>query len=295
MRRYLTHGLFFLLGATLSLGISHFSNARSVLNNKNLFAKQTPEVIAPYYDPEVFLKPEGLTNSSSRSAKLKIPIIMYHYVEQVKDHGDFVRKSLNINPHLFEQQIVNLKEQGYSDYFVKDIPDILAGVVNYASSSAVLTFDDGYEDFYTVVFPLLKKYNMRATVYIAYNFIGKKGFLTENQIRELIESDLVEIGSHTLDHVSLKSARPDVAKEQIFGSKEKLEERFGIKIKTFAYPYGSFDAAAERLVKEASYSAAVSVIPGSLQSQDNLFYLSRIRPGLFTGTTVDSALKEYEH
>lgn len=291
MKRYLAYGVFFLLGATLSFGISNFLKTHNGFSNIFIFPKQSAKAIKPYYDPKAFVKPEGLTNPSSKSAQLKIPIIMFHYVEQVKDPGDFIRKSLNISPLLFEQQIKNLKEHGYSDYFVKDIPDILEGVVNYSSNSAVLTFDDGYEDFYTDVFPLLKKYNMRATLYVAYNFIGKKGFLTESQITELIESDLVEIGSHTLDHFALKSIKVNTAREQIVGSKKKLEERFGIKIKTFAYPYGSFDNTVEELVKEASYSAAVSVIPGSLQSQDNLFYLSRIRPGLFVGGTVDAALK----
>lgn len=296
MKRNFVYGVFFLFGATLSFAASYyFLNLNYRKSLKKIAETKLSQVIAPYYEPEAFSEPKEIIKNGSHSAQLKIPIVMYHYVEQVKDPGDFIRKSLNINPSIFEQQIKNLKENGYGDYFVKDVPDLLNGNINYASNSAILTFDDGYEDFYTVVFPLLKKYNMRATIYIVYNFIGRKGFLTESEIRELIESDLVEIGSHALDHIALKSVNTSTAREQIFESKKKLEDRFGIKVKTFAYPYGSFDSRAEEFVKEASYSAAVSVIPGSLQSQDNLFFLSRIRPGLFMGGTVDAALKAYRH
>ncbi|MCX6732729.1 MAG: polysaccharide deacetylase family protein, partial [Candidatus Roizmanbacteria bacterium] len=165
---------------------------------------------------------------------------------------------------------------------VKEVPAILDGTVHYSTQSAILSFDDGYEDFYTDVFPLLKKYHMRATLYVIYDYIGRRGFLNEQQIRELVESDLVEIGSHTLDHIYLKQAPKDYADKQIIESKKKFEERFGIKIKTFAYPYGAFNPDNIETVKKAGYTAAVSVISGVMQSDNNLFYMSRIRPGLFT-------------
>jgi peptidoglycan/xylan/chitin deacetylase (PgdA/CDA1 family) len=133
---------------------------------------------------------------------------------------------------------------------------------------------------------------MRATLYVIYDYIGRKGFLNEQQIRELIDSDLVEIGSHTLDHVYLKVAPKNYADRQIIESKKKFEERFGIKISTFAYPYGAFNDDNIETVQKAGYTAAVSVISGEMQSKDNLFYLSRIRPGLFTPSSMIRVIEQ---
>lgn len=238
-------------------------------------------IVAPYYEKNAFVAPVELLKNKNKT-KVKIPVIMYHYVEYVKDDGDLIRKRLDIVPALFEGHLQALRTAHYETYFVRDIPEILDGTIHYSTQSAILTFDDGYEDFYTDVFPLLKKYHARATVYIIYDYIGRKGFLNEKQIKELAESGLVEIGSHTLDHIYLKVAPDMYAEKQIIDSKKKLEDQFGISVKTFAYPYGAFNNKNIEMVKKAGYVAAVSVISGELQNQENLFYLSRIRPGLFT-------------
>lgn len=249
-------------------------------------------IVAPYYDKDVFNPPSFIKYRSTDFKPIKIPIIMYHYVEYVKDAKDIVRKKLSISPPLFEQHLRILKDTHYETYFVKDVPQILDGTINYSTRSAILSFDDGYEDFYTDVFPLLKKYNMRATLYIITNYIGKKGFLNAAQIRELIDSDLVEIGSHTKDHVYLKVSPKDYADEQIRESKKMLEDAFGIKVKTFAYPYGAFNEHAVGAVEQMGYTAAVSVIPGLIQSKNNLFFLSRIRPELFTPQSMIRVMEE---
>ncbi len=246
------------------------------------------EMIAPYYQPSDLFK---RIKTASSSATVKIPIVMYHYIEYVNDRNDFIRKQLDVAPDLFEKELKVLRANHFQTYFVKDIPDILNGEIEYeASRSAVLTFDDGYEDFYTVVYPLLKKYQAKGTVYIIANYIGRRGFLNEKQIKELISSHLVEIGSHTLNHLYLKTASSSAAEKEIAQSKINLESRFQIKVKTFAYPYGAFNDTIETMIKTASYSAAVSVMPGVMQSENDLFHLSRVRPGMFTASTIINVL-----
>lgn len=239
-------------------------------------------IVAPYYEEKVFTKPiiKPRQKDEKKAAKVKLPIIMYHYVEHVKDDNDLIRKKLNINPGMFERQLALLRSNDWKTYFVRDIPDILDGKMPIGTKSAVLSFDDGYEDFYTVVFPLLKKYEMKATLYMIVHYIDRKGFLKTDQLKELVESGLVELGSHTLDHVYLKSIPKTMARQQIFKSKQELEERFGVEVKTFAYPYGAFTDETINLVKEASYSAAVSVVYGTEQSSTNQYYLSRVRAGI---------------
>ena len=252
-----------------------------------------------YYDRKVFEKPKALQTSNKISSTLekkefRIPIIMYHYVEYVKDPLDTTRKSLNINPLVFEKELEALNNNGYKTLFVEEIPRIISGETEYSSKSVVLTFDDGYEDFYTDVLPLLKKHNIKATLYIIYNFIDRKGFLSEKQIDEIIDSKLVEIGSHTLDHFYLKKSTEIVAAKQIIDSKKMFEDRFDINIETFAYPFGAFDQNAVDLVKSAGYTAAVSVIPEIKHSSEDLFYLYRVRAGNFSYGNIINFFENYK-
>ena len=256
---------------------------------------QTPltpshKLYSGYEDERIFMRPDDLSfpATSSIATPIRLPVIMDHYVEHVKDRGDTTRIKLDTSPEVFEGHLKALRLANYETYFVKDIPEILSGKKEASTRSAILTFDDGYEDFYTVAFPLIKKYHVRATVYVIYDFIGRHGFLNKKQIAELIDSGYIEIGSHTLDHINLKTAKPEIARKQIRESKRLLEQDFHFEVKSFAYPLGALNPPIVEMVKEASYSAAVSVISGVMQSDENLYYLSRIRPGLFMpGTMIE--------
>lgn len=263
----------------LAYGYSVLSYNDAILSLKNEYR----EIIK---EEKKYAKAEGQVLSVKIEKSIRLPIILYHYVEVVKDDKDTIRKSLNINPYIFEKQLKDLKDHNYKTYFVKDIPGIFKGKVPYTTKSVILTFDDGYEDFYTDAFPLLKKYNTKATLYVVHSFIGQKGFLNKEQLSEIIKSGLVEIGSHAVNHINMAAIAPEHAKWQIFQSKTLLEELLKIKIDTFAYPYGGFDEKTSQFVKEASYSAAVSVVPGSYQSKDVLFFLPRYRAGTFIDNTV---------
>lgn len=251
------------------------------------------EFISEYYKPEEFLRPTFLPTPTNApvpvTGPVKIPIIMYHYVEYVQDQNDTTRKRLDVTPNVFEQHLKSFREAHYETYFMQEVPDLISGKIqSQPDKSVVLTFDDGYEDFYTNVFPLLKKYHMRATLYVIYDFIGRRGFVTKEQVQELIDSNLVEIGSHTFDHLYLKSVSDVVAKKQIIDSKKAFEDEFHTKIYTFAYPYGAMSPQAIQDTKDAGYTAAVSVIPGVMQSKDNLYFLSRIRPGVFGASPAET-------
>lgn len=230
--------------------------------------------------------PEIKKKVATVSASIKLPIVTFHYVEYVQDPKDTIRKSLDIVPSAFEFQLKALHDENYTSYFVREIPDILTGKKALSPKSIILTFDDGYEDFYDNAFPLLKKYQIKGTIYLIVDFIGRKGFLNEKEIKEIAASGLVEIGAHSLDHLYLKTLPEQTVRKQVFESKKKLEDTYGININTFAYPYGAFSQQALDLVKEAGYTAAVSTIPGIYQSENNLMFLSRIRSGYLTVTEI---------
>ena len=261
-------------------------------NLKNLYRTNVAEgsVIAPYYSQDVFFKPTDIISATSstttvniKNSTQRLPIIMYHYVDLTKAADDLIKVNLTINPTLFENQLKTLRDAHYTTFFVRDIPSLLKESNNSKAKNIILTFDDGYEDFYKVALPLLKKYQIKSTIYVIDFYLNKKGYLTDAEVKELIDSGLVEIGSHTLDHPYLAKISYAQMYKEVFESKKDLEKKFSIPIQTFAYPYGSFNEKVVEQVKKAGYLAAVSVISGTRQSNDNLFYLSRIRAGVFEG------------
>lgn len=212
-----------------------------------------------------------------------LPILTYHYVETVQNKTDRLRGALAIAPAVFEKQTKTLKDRGYETIFVRDIPRLLSAS-SLPSPRIALTFDDGYEDFFTDAFPLLKKYDMKATLYVVPDFIGRPGYLSATELTDIIASGRVEIGAHTVHHKNLTALSLAAAQEEIEGSKHILEQDYGITVETFAYPYGKHTPKVEALVAQAGFSAAVTTDRGFLQSSDRLLTLKRIPAGAFMGS-----------
>ncbi|MBU1000017.1 polysaccharide deacetylase family protein [Patescibacteria group bacterium] len=216
----------------------------------------------------------------------RVPILLYHYVEYVKDEGDTIRKSLNIVPFIFEQQIKTLKNAGISFITTADLANALDDKASIDPKSVILTFDDGYRDFYTDVFPILKKYQVKAVVYIVPNFLDLPNNLTTWQLKEIAQSPLVEIGAHTMNHAYLSGLPLNRVEYEVKQSKEYLESNFEIKVTSFAYPYGAFDNQTIGVVKKAGFKSAVTAIYGVFALDVNKFFLYRIRPGVRTGDSL---------
>lgn len=221
---------------------------------------------------------ESLKNLKPQKA-FHVPILLYHYVEYVKDEGDTIRKSLNITPYVFDQEIKTMKDAGYNFVTLKDLADALDDKIELPAKSVILTFDDGYRDFYTDVFPILKKYQVKAVAFIVYDFLDKPNNLTTWQLKEISNSKLVEIGAHTMNHVYLKDLPLKRVEYEITESKKYLERLLSINIVSFAYPYGAFNDQAIRIVKEAGFRIATTTIDGNVAFDGNRYFLYRVRPG----------------
>lgn len=232
--------------------------------------------------------------SATSSAQVRIPILMYHYVEQVKNKNDRLRVALNVNPDIFEEQIKTLKEANYTFITAKDVGEILGGEQKLPANPIVLTFDDGHWDFETTVLPLLKKYQIKATQYIIPGFTGGSDFMTQNQIYNIISSGLVDVGAHTMHHLSLAKESFSSAQYEIAESKRILEKTYQIQVVSFAYPNGSFNVQAADLVRLSGFTTGVSTVPGVMQSENNRYFLYRLRPGNKTGQELLNWLKQDE-
>lgn len=220
---------------------------------------------------------------------LEVPILVYHYVENVTDNRDTIRKSLNTNPQILIKQIETLKNAAYTFITPKELMDIMDGKMPPPKKSVILSFDDGYRDFYTDVFPILKKYQVKAVAYIVSGFLDKPNYMFTWQIKEVAKSGLVEIGAHTIHHIPLTSVLLEQAKSEIEGGKTALEKLLNIPIVSFAYPDGRFDEQIAKLAERAGFRSSATTIHGNIAAQENKYFLYRIHPGQH----VDSSLLNF--
>ena len=130
-----------------------------------------------------------------------------------------------------------------------------------APKTVAITFDDGYEDNYLNAFPVLDDLQIPATMFIALNSLGTEGFMSWEQIKDLSDSKVIDIGSHTLNHAWLRSQDDALLTKEIFESKEILEQKTGREIKVFSYPLGAFDEKVQKMVKLANYTGACATNP----------------------------------
>jgi peptidoglycan/xylan/chitin deacetylase (PgdA/CDA1 family) len=126
-----------------------------------------------------------------------------------------------------------------------------------------ITFDDGYRDNLTVALPLLEKYDLPATLFVAAGLIGQQGYLTAEDLKLMADHPLIEIGSHTLSHLHITRIPREMACFELLESKRILEGITGKAIDLLAYPYGDCSPAIERLSEQCGYQAAWSVWNGS--------------------------------
>jgi peptidoglycan/xylan/chitin deacetylase (PgdA/CDA1 family) len=198
---------------------------------------------------------------------------------------------LRVDPIEFEKQIKYLVENNWIFFTMSQL---IEKKDNLPKKSIAITFDDGYEDNFTNAFPILKKYNVKATIYIVVdrhdrewsskrkekNSSGElknEPKLLDEQIVQLIDSGLVEIGSHTMTHDNLPTLSIEDKIVEIRDSKTMIEEKFKIKCNSFCYPFGLYDKEDVKIVKEFGYTNATITTKGIDDlSKSDLFELKRI-------------------
>jgi peptidoglycan/xylan/chitin deacetylase (PgdA/CDA1 family) len=221
--------------------------------------------------------------------KIRVPVLMYHHIAIAPEATTL--PGLYHSPAIFESQLVSLQNNCYQTVFIRDLARALDGSESLPSQSLALTFDDGYDDIYLYAFPLLKKYQMKGTMYIIVNALDTPGYLTKEQVREMADSGYVEIASHTLNHANLSQSSYSQAYYQIIDSKKELEKIIGRTVDDFAYPYGYFTSRDEQLCGIAGYLSCVSTYPGDVQNLLNRYSLYRLRPGYRVGPALLSWLE----
>ena len=234
--------------------------------------------------PYLYGEIENILEFENHYAKIKryeIPVLMYH--QFVKDKKDGGKIKLFVTEKTFELQI--LRFLNYETITFEELKNL--GLQNrFFKKYIILTVDDGYKDNYEILFPLLKKYSMKAVIFLVsglnYNKWTiesdkeKKFYLmSTEEILEMQNSGLVEFGGHTLTHLDFNKAEKEIAEREIREDKEITEERLNKKLTVFAYPYGHRKEETKKLVEEAGYDFAVSTDTGAGIFTDDLYDIRR--------------------
>ncbi|MFS9124523.1 polysaccharide deacetylase family protein [Streptococcus salivarius] len=241
---------------------------------------------------------QSQTSQSKTTAKWKtydepvqIPILMYHAVH-VMNPSEASNANLIVDPDLFEAQIKALSKAGY--YFLTPEEAYKAFTENALPAKKVvwLTFDDGNEDFYTIAYPILKKYKAKATNNIITGFVkkGNAGNLTVKQMKEMMAHGM-SFQSHTVNHPDLSTTDKATQKVELTDSIDFLENKLNTKVNTIAYPSGRYNQTTLDLAKK-TYKLGLTTNEGLASAKDGLLSLNRVR--ILPTTTAKGLLSEID-
>lgn len=188
------------------------------------------------------------------AARADLVVLQYHHV------SDSTPPSTSTSVSLFEGQMEMIEELG-----IEVVPlesgtrDALDGKLDDRKKVAI-TFDDAYESVYSTAIPELEERGYPYTIFVNTDAIGSNGYMTWEQLEEVHDRSGVTIANHSEDHGHL-ARRPDESRNDwtqrvensLDTAQETLADRLGIDVPMFAYPYGEFDEALERKIKERNW------------------------------------------
>lgn len=283
MRQYFNYKT---LGAIIFVSLVLFG-VKSVLSSNN---PQKSESVSPFAESSKVKsdtaknKPQNLPKINDQTQPIenpitqdiRVPILMYHHIVYYPQSQQETLDGLYVYTHNFDAEMAYLKLNRYSVISLDRLYQGLEEGKGVLEKSVVLTFDDGYADFYSDAYPILRKYGFSATVFVITGKVGTPGYLNWRQIRELSDSGIV-IGAHTVNHDNLAHLSSAVAEKEITKSKEDLEFALKEKINFFCYPAGGYYPGLFKYLEEKNFLGAVTTKAGVADSGSNLYELPRKR------------------
>lgn len=205
----------------------------------------------------------------------RVPILTYHYIGGNPNPTDRMRNTLSVEPQIFAQHMEYLVKEGYTTISLDTFGAVMQGKAAMPGKPIILTFDDGYIDFYLNAYQILKKYHLSATVFIPTGKVGTPSYMTWDQIQEIQKDGLIQFEAHSVTHRDLTTLMSEELKNEIIQSKVDLEKRLGTIVNWFAYPYGKSNKAVVNEVRNTGFVGAVTTIDGVYHTNENLYLLKR--------------------
>src|SRR3984957_2923190 len=169
--------------------------------------------------------PLGGSGFMTAVAPVRVPVLMYHEIADITA----TRSRLAVAPEVFADQVAYLHDAGFTAITAGTLSAILAGGGGeLPARPVVLTFDDGYGDFFSQALPLLKQYGHTATVFQTTGWVGVEGtakrIMNWHELSEVAEAG-IEIGAHTYKHPQLDQLPDGELRDELFGPKNALEDK----------------------------------------------------------------------
>ncbi len=243
----------------------------------------------------------GQTTSLSRSniltmqspISIRIPILMYHKVYPISYSTYYVPTAE------FRAQLAMLRAYGYETVTFDELRNARAGIETLPDKPIMLTFDDGYENFYTDAAPALREAGYNSVPFVPTGKIGGTNawdtgdnnpvinHLTWDEVALLDEDPLVDVESHTVNHPSLTSVSSTQLKHELEDSRQTLMTTVGGDQFFFCYPYGAgaSSTTVRKAVRSAGYFAAVAAGGGVEPNCADKFAWKRV--GVYAGASVN--------
>lgn len=229
---------------------------------------ETPTPL-PTNTPEPTFTPTPELVQVEAGKTLDVPILLYHHIS---DEGPGNR--YYVSPKAFDEQMKWLSDHGYKTITIKQLSDLILNGGQMPKKPVVITFDDGDADMVSNALPILQKYDFIATSYLIVKWIDAPHYITSDQVGELVKAGW-EIGSHSMSHLDLTQNEDNLSYE-IRESRTRLNEKFGLEVKSFAYPFGMIDEKVVNFTANSGYQAAVGLGNTYQQGLFDLFYLVRM-------------------
>lgn len=200
--------------------------------------------------------------------------------------GDNRYPTTNIAVSTFASQLQLLKEQHYTVLPLGEIVRRLRQGKSLPERCAALTVDDAFESFWTGAWPLIQQYGFPVTLFVATGTVDGGSYMNWEQLRTLV-AEGVEIGNHTVSHPYLldrkkgesRQAWQERVRQQIVEAQARIKGELGVTPTLFAYPYGEYDPAIEKILAELGFAGAVGQQSGVIAPGEDMFALPRFPMG----------------
>ena len=209
-----------------------------------------------------------------------LPILTYHRLLPEASTRSTDPHRISVSQDQFRKQLAWLKRLGYHTLSLSEYVRLLRQGNPAPTRTFAITFDDGYEEVFTLGLPLLQEYGFVATIFAVpgedrnrWDDNGAK-LLTPSELRQWRDAGM-GTGAHSCQHVHLTRVDPETARREITDSKKKLEEVLGHPVTLFAYPYGETDDRVDALAREAGFEAAFATDHAPRDHAANLYRLRR--------------------
>lgn len=236
-----------------------------------------------------------------------LPVLMYHHVNP--NRGDMVTASLEV----FEAQMRHIRDAGFKSLTLDELVSFMEGGFSPGAKSVAVTFDDGYLDNFVYAYPVLKKYSVKAAVFLVTGWVDaatkangragggrridalKERCPTHDETKRLAEegryedfvmdwamaeemrsSGLVEFHSHTRTHRGCDELAAEELAEELMISKTAIERNLGTECAHLCWPRGKHNEMAVSAAREAGYRGVFTTRPGVVKEGDDPFHIKRI-------------------